>query len=114
MVTQSRGGLFCNPQDNKVFVSTNATFLEEGHIKNYQPRSKLVLSEISTNATNIPSSSTKVVDKTWKSVQSHPFQELRESQHSGRVVHQLDRYLGLTETQLVIPADGIEDPLTYK
>ena len=32
---ESRGGLFYDPQDNKVFVSTNATFLEEDHIKNH-------------------------------------------------------------------------------
>ncbi|KAA0047788.1 gag/pol protein [Cucumis melo var. makuwa] len=33
---------------------------------------------------------------------------------SGRVVRQPDRYLGLSEAQIVIPDDGIEDPLTYK
>ena len=44
---ESRGGLFYDPQDNKVFVLTNATFLEEDHIKNHQPHSKLVLDDIS-------------------------------------------------------------------
>ena len=39
---------------------------------------------------------------------------MREPRRSGRVVHQPDRYLGLIETQVVIPDDGIEDPLTYK
>ncbi|KAA0037250.1 retrovirus-related pol polyprotein from transposon tnt 1-94 [Cucumis melo var. makuwa] len=34
--------------------------------------------------------------------------------HVGRVVRQLDRYLGLSEAQIIIPDDGIEDPLTYK
>ncbi|KAA0066798.1 gag/pol protein [Cucumis melo var. makuwa] len=111
---ESRGGLFYNPQENKVFVSPNATFLIQDHIKDYQPRSKLVLKEISKSATDKPSSSTKVVDKTRKSGQTHPFQELREPRCSGRVVHQLDRYLALSETQVVIPDDGIEDPLTYK
>ena len=33
---------------------------------------------------------------------------------SGRAVSQPDRYVGLTETQVVIPDDGVEDPLTYK
>ncbi|KAA0064289.1 gag/pol protein [Cucumis melo var. makuwa] len=33
---------------------------------------------------------------------------------SGRVVSQPNRYLGLTETQVVIPDDGVEDPLSYK
>ena len=30
------------------------------------------------------------------------------------VIHQPDRYMGLTKTQIVIPDDGIKDPLTYK
>ena len=35
-------------------------------------------------------------------------------QRSGRVMTQHDRYLGLAETQVIIPDDGVEDPLTYK
>ncbi|KAA0035260.1 gag/pol protein [Cucumis melo var. makuwa] len=111
---ESRGGLFYDPQENKVFVSTNATFLEEDHIKDHQPRNKLVLNEISKNALDKPSSSTKVVDKTKISGQTHPSQELREPRCSERVVHQPNRYLGLSESHVVIPNDGIEDPLTYK
>ena len=66
------------------------------------------------NATDTSSSSTKVVDKTRKSGQSHPSQEFREPRRSGRVVYQSDRYLGSTEPQVVILDDGVEDPLTYK
>ncbi|KAA0042864.1 gag/pol protein [Cucumis melo var. makuwa] len=33
---------------------------------------------------------------------------------SGRIVSQPNRYLGLTETQVVIPDDCVEDPLSYK
>ncbi|KAA0025345.1 gag/pol protein [Cucumis melo var. makuwa] len=76
--------------------------------------SKLVLNEISKSATNKPSSSTKVVDKTKVSGQTHPSQELRELRRSGRVVHQPNRYSGLSESHVVIPDDGIEDPITYK
>ncbi|KAA0053406.1 gag/pol protein [Cucumis melo var. makuwa] len=111
---ESKGVLFYDPQENKVFVSTNAPFLEEDHIRNHQACSKLVLEEISNNATNRPSSSTKVIDKTRNIGQTHPSQELREPCRSGRVVRQLDRYLGLSEAQIIIPDDGIEDPLTYK
>ncbi|KAL0540854.1 hypothetical protein IC582_020871 [Cucumis melo] len=89
-------------------------FLEEGHIRNHQTRNKLVLKEISKNATDRPSSSTKVVDKTWNIGQTHPSQELGEPRRSGRVVRQPDRYLGLSEAQIIIPDDGIEDPLTFK
>ncbi|KAA0051954.1 gag/pol protein [Cucumis melo var. makuwa] len=111
---ESKGGLFYDPQENKVFVSTNATFLEEDHIRNHQTRSKLVLEEIFKNATDRPSSSTKVVDKTRNIGLTHPSQEFGEPRRSGRVVRQPDRYLGLSEAQIIIPDDGIEDPLTYK
>ncbi|TYK03644.1 gag/pol protein [Cucumis melo var. makuwa] len=111
---ESKGGLFYDPQENKVFVSTNATFLEEDHIRNHQTRSKLVLEEISKNTTDRPSSFTKVVDKTRNIGQTHHFQELGKPRRSGRVVRQSDRYLGLSEAQIIIPDDGIEDPLTYK
>ncbi|KAA0050328.1 gag/pol protein [Cucumis melo var. makuwa] len=46
--------------------------------------------------------------------QTHPSQELGEPGRSGRVVRQPDRYLGLSEAQIIIPDDGIEDPLTDK
>ena len=39
----TRGGLFYGPSDKKVFVSTNATFLKYDYIKNFKPRSKVVL-----------------------------------------------------------------------
>ncbi|KAL0553858.1 hypothetical protein IC582_007762 [Cucumis melo] len=113
---ETRGGLFFDPQENRVFVSTNATFLEEDHMRNHKPRSKLVLSEATDKSTRVvdevgPSSR---VDETTTSGQSHPSQSLRMPRRSGRVVSQPNRYLGLTETQVVIPDDGVEDPLSYK
>ncbi|TYK13967.1 gag/pol protein [Cucumis melo var. makuwa] len=42
---ETRGGLFFDPQENRVFVSTNATFLEEDHMRDHKPRSKLILNE---------------------------------------------------------------------
>ena len=41
-----RGGLFYSPLDKKVFVSTNATFLEDDKMTNFKPRSKVVLEEL--------------------------------------------------------------------
>ena len=38
----TRGGLFYSPSDKKVFVSTNATFLEDDYMTNFKPRSKVV------------------------------------------------------------------------
>ncbi|TYK02509.1 gag/pol protein [Cucumis melo var. makuwa] len=110
---ETRGGLFFDPQENRVFVSTNATFLEEDHMRDHKPRSKLVLNEATNESTRVvdevgPSSR---VDETTTSSQSHSSQSLRRS---GRMVSQPNYYLGLTETQVVIPDDGVEDPLSYK
>ncbi|TYJ98809.1 gag/pol protein [Cucumis melo var. makuwa] len=48
---ETRGGLFFDPQENKVFVSKNATFLEEDHMRDHKPRSKLVLNEATDKST---------------------------------------------------------------
>lgn len=44
---ETKGGLFFDSQENRLLVSPNTTFLEEYHIRDHQPRSKVVLSEIS-------------------------------------------------------------------
>ena len=79
---ETKRGLFYDPQENRVFISTNATFLGEDHVRNHQPRSKLVLSEISKEATDKTirvvdqaGSSTRVVDGAGTSGQS--FSRLR-------------------------------------
>ena len=43
---RTKGHLFYNHKDNKVFVSTNAKFLEEDYMNNFNPRSKIVLAEM--------------------------------------------------------------------
>ena len=47
---ETKGGMFYDPQENEVFVSKNATFLEEEHNKDPQPCSKLLLNAISESA----------------------------------------------------------------
>ena len=43
---ETKGYLFYNHKDNKVFVSTNTKFLENNYVNNFNPRSKVVLVEI--------------------------------------------------------------------
>ncbi|KAA0065357.1 gag/pol protein [Cucumis melo var. makuwa] len=86
---------------------------ENGHWLRNCPK-YLAQKKVEKEAQDRPSSSTKVVDKTRNIGQTHPSQELGEPRRSGRVVRQPDRYLGLCEAQIIIPDDGIEDPLTYK
>ena len=48
----TKGGMFYNPKEKKVIVSTNAKFLETDFLTNHIPRSKLVLQELSKEKTN--------------------------------------------------------------
>ncbi|XP_075515579.1 uncharacterized protein LOC142550225 [Primulina tabacum] len=47
----TRGSYFYSPQDKKVFVSTNATFLENKHIEESESKSKVFLEEIAKSST---------------------------------------------------------------
>ena len=72
---ETRGGLFFDPKQNRVFVSTNATFLEEYHMRDHEPQSKLVLSEATNESTRVvddagPSSR---ADEINTSCYSHPY-----------------------------------------
>lgn len=54
---------FYSPQDNKIFVNANVTFLEKEFIRNHKPRSKIILeelskpSELSINSKNVTTKS---------------------------------------------------------
>ena len=56
----TRGGLFYSSSDKKVFVSTNATFLEDDYMTNFKPRSKVILEELlSDQIKKLPSTTNK-------------------------------------------------------
>ncbi|KAA0065590.1 gag/pol protein [Cucumis melo var. makuwa] len=85
-------------------------------MRDHKSRSKLVLNEATNESTRIvdevgPSSR---IDETTRLGHYHPSQSLRMPQRSGRIVSIPNHYLGLTETQVVILDDGVEDPLSYK
>ena len=42
----TKGYMFYDPHDQKVFVSTNARFLEEDYMIDNKPKSKLILEEM--------------------------------------------------------------------
>ena len=51
---ETKGGFFYSPKDSKVFVLTNARFLEDDHIKNHKLNNKVVLEELDTNEIGDP------------------------------------------------------------
>lgn len=42
----TKGGLFYDLKEQKVIISTHATFLEESYMNDFKPRSKVVLEEL--------------------------------------------------------------------
>lgn len=48
---KTRGDLFYDRKENKAFVSTNATFLEEDHIREHIPCSEIILNELINETT---------------------------------------------------------------
>ena len=51
---ETKGYLFYNHKDNKVFVSTNAKFLDDDYVNNFNPRNKVVLAELDELAIEQP------------------------------------------------------------
>ena len=98
----TKGDLFYNPNEQKVFVSTNVIYLEEDYMMNHKPRSQIVLEEmfgtqstpvsrtISTNNILAP----EVVPNTNVPNPVHT----PAPQHSGRTVRQPDKLMFLGET----------------
>ncbi|KAK0586091.1 hypothetical protein LWI29_000773 [Acer saccharum] len=109
---ETRGGYFYSPKDNKVFVSTNATFLEDNYISDHKPHSKIVLNELESGETS--TQSTRVVDPLTSERQMIPIQDTLPPRRSVRVVRQPECYLGVSEGQDVVSADSVDDPLTFK
>ena len=93
------GGFFYSSDDNKVFVSINATFLEEDYMREFKPRSKMLLEELLTGSTSAPSSIKvdKYIAPSTSDSQILPNRNDLPPRRSGRVVQQPDRYLGIGE-----------------
>ena len=45
----TRGGIFYSTKDKQVLIRTHATFLEDDYIKNYKPKSKIILEELASS-----------------------------------------------------------------
>ena len=115
----TRGGIFNNARDKKVFVLTHATFLENEYMNDFKPHSKLLLEEISEK--KIPDDLTRVVEKVTNSVTTRVVDIDNETEnitgrkviiprHSEKIKRPLERY----EANIVVPDTNDEDPSTYE
>ncbi|RVX12712.1 Retrovirus-related Pol polyprotein from transposon TNT 1-94 [Vitis vinifera] len=107
----TRGGMFYSAQDNKVFVSTNATFLEYNYMADFKPRSKVVLEELLVD--EISPMPTTVVERQRKETTA---QDLTPPppRRSGREIRLPIRYRENGEAQVAVIDGSDDDPLTFK
>ena len=85
---ETRGYLFYSRKDNKVFVSTNAKFLENDYTNNFTPRSIVVLTEMNELVIKQPIDETRddvVVSDTPQDI-THEMTSTQEPCCSERIV----------------------------
>ena len=92
----TRGYYFYSTKEKKVFISTNATFLEEDYMKYFKPKSKLVFEELTDDVIS-PSIEDKI-KKAFRKDKSLETQQISDPRRSGRVVRQPERYLEIGES----------------
>ena len=113
---ETKGGYFYSPKDNKVFVSTNARFLEDDHIRNHKSNNKIVLEELDTDeiGDSIKYQNDEIIvnQPVIRSETTRIEEHLILLCRSGRVVRQPDRYMGLGNALVAISDDNKDDPLT--
>ena len=107
----TRGGLFYSPQENKVIVSTNATFLENTYMTDFKPRSRTVLEELQSDEIR-PSPSTTGERQRQKTATRD--QSVLAPRRSGRVVRQPIRYEHEGEIGFLVSDTNQDDPSTYR
>ena len=100
--------MFYSPQDKKVFVSTNATFLENDYLANFKPRSRVVLEELQSDL--IKPRPVTVTGECNKET-TNPIQDISAPRRSGRVSKQPIRYTEAGETNVVVTDTSDDDPL---
>ena len=105
----TKGGLFYDPLDKKVIVSTNAIYLEEEYIMEHKATSRVVLEELQKASGSQPVESEELTHDRVASQSSHIPELLRRS---GRTQRAPDRYYG--ETFLVDPEFQEDDPTSYE
>ena len=102
------GGLFYSHKDNKVFVSTNAKFLENDYMNDYTPRSRVVLAEMNEPVIEQPMDENRddvVVSDTPQDI-THEMTSTQEPRYSQRIVRPPVRFTSQGETNEAISEEA--------
>ena len=113
---ETKGYLFYNYKDNKVFISTNAKYLEDDYVNSFNTRSKVVLAKLDGPVIEQPMDETRddvvVLDTPQDS--THEMISTQVPRCSGRIIRPPIRFIGLGETYEVISEEAESNPYTYE
>ena len=106
---ETKSNLFYNHKDNKVFVTTNAKFLEDDYVNNFNPRTKVVLAELDEPVIE------QLIDETRDDVvvldtpqdSTHEMTSTQVPHHSGRIIRPPVRFIGQGQTYEAISEEAI-------
>ena len=113
---ETKGYLFYNHKDNKVFVSTHAKFLKDDYVNNFNPRNKVVLAEMNEPVNEQPMDETMddvAVLDTPQDI-THEMTSTQVPHRSRRIVRPLIRFISLGETYEAISKEAESNPYTYE
>ena len=96
----TKGYFFYDPKEQRVIVSTNACFLEQDYMLDNKPRSKVILDELRAELNE--GNEVPIPKTTVNQPQVVRTQETRVPRHSGRVVTQPERFIGLEKSQRIM------------
>ena len=113
---ETKGYLFYNHKDNKVFISTNAKFLKDDYVNNFNPRSKVVLTELDEPIIEQPMDETRddVVVLDTPQDTTPGMSSTQMPRRSGRIVRPPIRFIGLGETYEAISEEAESNPYIYE
>ena len=102
---------FYSLRDQKVIVSTHATFLEEDYVMNHKSSSEIALEELTQVSTSINQEQLPSVTTIPETSTNTP--DIVVPRRSGRVSHEPDRYIGLGECMDHSSDSNVLDPWNF-
>ncbi|XP_042005775.1 uncharacterized protein LOC121754493 [Salvia splendens] len=108
----TKGYEFYSLRDKKVFVSTNAKFLEEDYVMNHKSSSEVALEELRDTSVSTSKEPITQVQSIPEISTSVP--QIVEPRRSGRVPREPERYIGLGESSELDPDGNVSDPWNFK
>ena len=113
---KTKGYLFYNHKDNKVFVSTHAKILEDDYVNNFNPRNKVVLAEMNEPVNEQPMDEARddvAILNTPQDI-THEMTSTQVPRRNGRIARPPIKFIGLGETYEVISEEAESYSYTYE